>query len=245
MRKMVTFMATLLVSVAFMALAPPSATASDPCGSGSTASRFDGFLQNDHPDHPYEGVSGYIVVQDGQPCGGVVSASNFSSAWVMIASNNRQGWAQVGFWRPSGDTLRWFSQFNDGSGHLETRPSTFSIIGEVGVRHTFRVLWTASCGCERAVIDTTNWAYSTFNPFGTWDAQPWSPQFLGETHSLAADIPGTAGARTAFSAIGGQRYTDDALESMPCILSGLNDNSNRWARAASSCIAFTIWTSVL
>lgn len=78
--------------------------------------------------------------------------------------------------------MRWFSQFHPGYGNYDTRYSSFSISSEYGKRHTFRVLWSYSCNCLRAIIDTTVWDTSNFNPFDSSQAdfgpQPWSPQFL-------------------------------------------------------------------
>jgi hypothetical protein len=225
------------------------------CKSSDQGNWFDGYYMNSSHNLAYEGVSSYIYVQDGSPCAGVANSdSNFSNAWVMIAGHggtSAYGWGQVGFERSWGYPMRWFSQFSNGlTGSdriLETRYSSFSINNQFGVRHTFRVLWASSCGpCLKATIDTTTWDTSSFNPFASSEAnfgpQPWSPQFVGEVGYLEADMPGTPAHHTRWTAMGAQRYTDDALESMPCVLSAENSNPLFWGRTALSCTSFDIWT---
>jgi hypothetical protein len=230
-----------------------SASASGIC---SSSGKFnDGYFYNPNafPGYDFEGASGYIVVRDGNLCVPNSGPQNFTNAWVMIASdpsgNSGSGWSQVGFERTAGYNLRWFAQHAGRVGNyfdITTRYSTFSVNNQVGVRHTFRVLWNYSCYCIRATIDTTNWLDSKFNPFvdTTW-TRPFSPQFAGEAGYRESDMPGLSSARTAFSALGAQRYSDDVLAPLPCIMSGANDNPARWGRLASSCEAFTIWTQVL
>jgi hypothetical protein len=239
-------LASVLLSLSFPTLgvlwADPAAAAGT-C-SGTNTNFFDGYYQIDHPEHPYEGASTFIVVRDGAVCSGVVDSNNFLGGWVMIASGTQgQGYGQVGFDRYAGTTLKWFAEFNDGLGHVADRFSTFSVTNQVGVQHTFRVLWTPACACLHANIDTTNWLNSTFNPFFVgWGPQPWSPQFMDEATWLQTDVPGTPSARTSFSGMGAQRLSDDIIESMPCILSSLN-SSSRWSHSASSCTAVTLWTN--
>lgn len=241
----------LLLASVHAAITSVPAAAADACQVGTQSNYFDGYFQvNSEPRYYYEGSSSYIQVRDGAVCPGIRDIGNFTNAWVMIASNIQggpyNGWGQVGFERTAGYPMRWFSQFYDGYETLETRYSTFSVNNQVGTRHAFRVLWTESCLCLRATIDTTTWAESSFNPFSSeesnWGPQPWSPQFLAETGYLQADVPGRATTRTRWSAMGAQRVSDDRLELMPCVLSGANDNPTRWARAAQSCTGFEVWT---
>jgi hypothetical protein len=252
--RMIVFLLALIVAaVPLTLLRPAPANAARAC-SGSATSYFDGFYYSAsaHPGYNYEGVSGYIRVRDAAICTGSGNAGNPSTSWVMIAGSNADhyDWSQVGFIRRGGDTLRWFSQhgwYSGGNNHLTTRFSTLSVIDQIGVQHTFRVLWSASCLCNRAYIDTTLWSSSPFNPFvdaeSGWGPTPFSPQFAGETKDLNSDITGQPSVHTAFSALGAQRYSDDVLEPLPCIMTGANSNPSRWGRSSSRCDAFDIWTA--
>lgn len=157
------------------------------------------------------------------------------------------GWGQVGFERTVGFSMRWFAQYNSGYfDGLDTRYSTFPVDGQVGIRHTFRVLWNFSCVCLIATIDTTNWLYSQFNPYSSaeanWGPQPWSPQFHEESAWTKSYVPGLASTPVLYSGMGAQRYSDDTLELMPCILSGAIDSSI-WRHHAFSCTSFNAWTA--
>jgi hypothetical protein len=46
---------------------------------------------------------------------------------------------------------------------------------------------------------------------------------------------------TRWTAMGAQRYSDDALESIPCVLSA-KATTPLWGRTALSCASFDIWT---
>jgi hypothetical protein len=108
-------------------------------------------------------------------------------------------------------------------------------------------LWSGGCGCIVMSIDGTEVTQTNFNPFAVWYAGPngdqFSPQFSGETTYTASDIPGVPSAKTAFSAMGAQQFSNDSLGNMPCTLTSVNNNPSRWAKSASSCTAFNIWTS--
>lgn len=229
-------------------LVVPPANAAGTCG--TKGNYFDGF-GGYNPNWRYEGVSGYIVVQDTFICTGATGISNFANAWIMIQGSRDYEWAQVGFERTSGYSLRWFSQFSDGENAFDTRYSTFSIISERGVRHKFRVVWSLSCGtvggaCFRAYIDDNNWDSSVFNPYymNEWGPLPWIPQYTAEMGHRESDVPGNGSNRTDFTGIGAQRVSDNQLELLPCGLTGRNDNSGRWDRDVVTCQAFSVWTSV-
>ena len=215
---------------------------------------YDGFLSPNSSSWTYEGVSSYIYVQDGLTCTGPNSAGpgNFISTWVLVAGQRRGDYAQVGFDRQQNTSLRWFSEYSR-NGNRTVRFGGFNILSERGVRHTFRVLWTAACGgCMRMYIDTTLWDSSTFNPFdavadGGWDTGTspiMRPQFLSEAASRESDVPGNSTDATLYTGMGVQRISDDQIQSVPCGLSGVNDNTARWARSANGCQSFSLWTSV-
>ncbi|MGI5175886.1 hypothetical protein ACQEVZ_06090 [Dactylosporangium sp. CA-152071] len=248
-RMMAMLVVFVLATGAVVVIDENPAAAAGTCG--TQGNYFDGYYYDPDiwPGYSFEGASGYIVVRDGVLCSGAGGIGNFSNAWLMIAGWNRTGaaWSQVGFERTSGSPLRWFSQhaWNNSTGdHLSTRYSTFSIASEVGVRHTFRVLWNSACTCLQAIIDVTVWSNSDFNPFFSsgWGGLPFSPQFSGETGHLETDVPGRSGTRTAFTALGAQQYSNDALVPMPCAMNATT-SSARWGRSASGCDAFSIWTA--
>ena len=250
-RTLVAVFATLLCL--FSPLSAYTAEAAGVCQSYELGHYFDGFIQSANATEAFEGVSSYIYPQNGALCSGsTVAAWNYTNAWVMITGRPGPevtydvGWGQVGFERTVGYPTRWFSQFNDGFRNFRTRYSSFPVDGEFSVRHAFFVTWGAGCHCLQATIDTTPWASSEFNPFNPqqsrFGAQPWSPQFLGETGYVQTDIPGVPTKKVLYTGMGAQRYVDDQLESMPCTLASLNDFPDRWGLSASGCTSFTIWT---
>ncbi|WP_116066511.1 hypothetical protein [Asanoa ferruginea] len=179
---------------------------------------------------------------------------------MMIGSRVSGSYAQVGYIISADHTasggqpatpvgLRWFAQFSSqGGNNLRTWYSGNAQYDQVGVRHAFRVLYTPSCACLRATIDTTNVAQSNFNPFASgsqWGIGPWVPQFAGEVGYLNSDITGSNAKRTRFTRLGAQRVADDVLQPMTCTMIRKNDNTARWKVEASSCDDFDIWTGVL
>lgn len=74
---------------------------------------FNGYQHNApayYPFYDFEALQGYIVVRDGELCGGAFGIGNYTDSWVMIAGSSHDGWSQVGFERTCGYPLRWFSQ---------------------------------------------------------------------------------------------------------------------------------------
>lgn len=237
----------LLISTV-VSLPQPQASASVSTASCSTQGLyFDGFYHDVGTQYRFEGSSGYIFVRDGAVCDGNPTDGNPSTAWNMIAANptasSDNGWAQSGFIRTGLRGLTWFSQAyaQSYSGSLFTRFANYSVEDQVGVRHTFRELYRPSCGCVQMYIDSTVWAQTPFDPYGTW-AYPFDPQFLAEAHYLTSNIPGSPQAPAAYSALGAQLVTNDALIAMPCSKLAANDNPARWGRSASRCDAFKVWT---
>lgn len=138
--------------------------------------------------------------RDGGLCGGSGGFGNFTNSWVMIASSGGLGWSQVGFERTYGYPLRWFSQ-EKSSTSLQTRYSSFNVGSEIGVRHTFRVLWIAECVCLRTYIDTYLWSTAPFNPF--FASSGWGPA------TMESPIPrgnGPFGDGRAGSAVGTDQF---------------------------------------
>ncbi len=216
---------------------------------GSFANRFTGYYHNPDvwPTQDFKGSSGYGVVRTGVLCSGNTGSGNFTNAWVMIAAWDGYGWSQVGWERTYGYPYRWFSQHN-GDGTLATRYSTFPVDSEIGVRHTFRVLWSSSCAsnpCVKAYIDTTLWSSSFFNPFdlaSDWGPRPFSPQFSGEVGFAQSGVTGTPAAHTILSSLGAQRFSDGLVIPMTCTMNATNNNPADWALTAPACDNIQFWT---
>jgi hypothetical protein len=240
--------ATILAS-AFVGAPAEAATAVRAC-QGIFQNRHLGYTHRTdlHPSYHYEGVSAYMTPRPSGVCTGQGGFGNFSGASIMIAEINTGGnyWAQVGYERNGAYTgYRWFSQFMNNTGAPETWYSPNPQTSQLGIQHTFRVLWQPSCDCFRAYIDSTVVDQSSFNPFFTWPTfQPWSPQFFAETGWLESDVPGTPGSPLPFRSLGAQRVTDDVVENMPCTMTSFNDNPARWGQSSSNCQNFTVWTAV-
>jgi hypothetical protein len=225
---------------------------------GGRANYFDGWT--DIPNfnsYAFEGASAYIVNQFGAVCdtdrsapnpGNSTTGTNFTSAWVMIASYNAQGWAQTGITRGYDSPQYEFAEFTPSryTGPFYNRfPSNPSLAN--GVKHAYRALWTSTCACIVMSIDGVEVTQTNFDPYQIWYAGPhgdqFSPEFSGEASYLENDIPGVPYAKTAFEALGAQQYSNIALVPMPCIMAYLNSNPARWAASASNCTNFDIWTS--
>ena len=142
----------------------------------------------------------------------------------------------------TGDTLRWFSQFWSGSGGCCQTWESYHATSQIGVRHTFRTLYEPGCGCLRATVDSTTIDTSNFNPFTWFGDRPWSPQFSEEANYRESYIPGFTATPAAYTGMGAQRYVDDVIESMPCILNLMGPTSPLWGHSSSSCTAVHIYT---
>jgi hypothetical protein len=216
---------------------------------GTNSNYFDGFLQQ-YGTGSYEGAYALLVNQFGAVCDTDKSApnpgsndigSNFTTAWTMIASGNRAGWVQSGFIRGYNSPQYVFSQVYGGGTDLYNRfPANPSLSN--GEENGYGQRYVPSCGCEYSKFNNTVITQSNFNPYANW-AFPFSPQYSGEATYTQNDIPGVPSAQTAFSSMQVQRSSDDVFQSVPCGLLASKIDSSRWARHASSCTAFNIWTS--
>jgi len=224
---------------------------------GTRSNYFDGFYHNTsaHAD-TLEGASAYIVNRFGSVCdtdhsapspGGQTIGTNFTTAWVMIAAYDGNGWAQTGFIRGyNSPQYKWAEFYDPLTGNVYNRfPSSPSLPD--GANHADRALWSSACACIEMSIDGVMLTRTNFNPWVNWYAGPngnqFSPQFAGETTYLASDIPGVPTSKSRIWALGAQQYYGDALVSMPCTLTAINSNPSRWALSAASCTDFSIWTA--
>lgn len=209
-----------------------------PCG--PYGSWFTGYYHNRSSSHQYEGASSYIINGGATVCTTISDQSNMALAWSMVASADAQGWAQSGFAGWPGAGNHWFAQLSpDGHDTLQTWFSSGRI--PVGQQDAYRALYNAACTCVQASVNGAVVLASLWSPYGEW-TRPFIPQFFGEIHRFESNMPGTTAQHTKFWAMGGQRWTDDRLEGMPCTLIGRNDNPSRWLYSASSCTAFDLWS---
>ena len=241
-------------------LTPDVAAAAGTCGTKGVGQTWQTGFYHDpvsFPGNPsYEGASGYIVVRDGDVCTGPNAFNaNFLNAWLMITGQGNT-WAQVGFERNAGQTLTWFAQDVQDPNHDNIlQPGEIatwyyqccSIVNQVGVRHTFQVLYNSPCGCIKMIIDGIAAQSTTYNPYayssGWGSFSAWLPTFAAEAGFPQSDVPGTSGGKTAFTALGAQLVSNDQLVPMSCSMNFVNENPSRWGLSASSCDAINIWTS--
>jgi hypothetical protein len=229
----------------------PSAQASGACS--TQANYFDDYFQAGHPEYQFEGVSAYMVVQDGLWCSPPPSPAytDIVFSWVLIgAQEPNQGWGQVGWMHQRGSHEVWFSQFWDGyNDPLQSNLGTASIAGEHGVRHTFRVLFYPSCGCLHATIDSTLWDVSAFDPYVTsesnWGKFPWRVEYGDETTYQNDDPAGQPDNKVHISGMGAQQESDDSVVSVPCILSVQPPIYEPFSAAhhATSCTVVDVWAA--
>lgn len=240
-----------MVLAALMALlpmgitSPPEAKAAVTCTSYDS-NYWDGFFQgpNDGSNHFYEGASAYIVVRVGAICNPGQDPSSFTAQYVMIGDGDSRGLGQVGTMRRYGYPLRWFAEFDagDGTGFVR-RFSAGGVESEIGKAHAFRVVYGTGCACLVGRVDNYEIGRSSFSPYSKWSSySTWQVEFSGEVTNLASDMPGSASARTKFTGLGGQRVSDDQIESLRADLLYMNDYAPRWAAEAHSRTAFDIWT---
>lgn len=189
----------------------------------------------------------------GPLCAGVSNANNFSASYLGIYDPATDHYFIVGFERTFGYSLRWVAigEYTAGGDRFRVqRYSPFAVDSEVGVRHTFRVLFNSACrgglGCLKAYIDTTLWLDSGFNPFNFfdsgWGSGPWQPRFYSATGYLASSIPGTPTARVPFTSLGAQRVSDLAVVPMPCTMFSFNNKPSAWGLNATDCDDINAWT---
>lgn len=191
----------------------------------------------------YMGSQAYIKTRWGFVCDTDTDPiSNFTNSWSMIASGAFNGWAQSGFERGYGGSLRFFAQqYNGATGSLQTVYGGLTQAGEV---HRYWQQTLNDCPglawCIHSNIDLTRFLTSTFNPFTYW-VQPFSQQFFGETAYRESDMPGRSSSRTSFSDIQVQDYWGNWAPIPSPFLTGYVD-STRWGLQPTSSTSFDIWT---
>lgn len=227
-------------------VAPGSAEATS-CASHTY---WDGYYYPDtlsNITHWGEGDSGTIVTRLNYICPG--SGDHQSSAWVMEQPSDASGYAQAGYWRLPGFTVdHLFAQWA-APGTSVDDDTIFGPSAVDGSTHTYKVQYVASCTCEYMYIDGGFVARTYFNVIANWP-RPWAMALLGEAHSTADDIPGTSTAKTNFTALKKQLYSDDSYANTYC--SGFETDAD-WSPdghypdgvrsgIGADCQSFSVWT---
>ncbi len=133
------------------------------------------------------GTAADIVNRQGAVCDTDTSQNNVSASWSMIAGNAGScQYAQAGFVRWYASPDYFFAQDNDCGGMVDT---TFGASPGYGQTHHYWAQWDSSCSCIHENVGVTIFQSTPWNPYSVWN-EPFSNQWLGETHHLASDMPG-------------------------------------------------------
>ncbi len=148
-------------------------------------------------------VSSYINTREPLTCGnGNVSTS---SIWVMLAAGltTQDGgmFAQSGYLKWAGGFVK-FSEWGQNINNVDP-PQLYG--APTPGNHSYQVRYSPGKHRVNMWIDLVRVDETPFDaalpPPDGWGAQPWSRQYLAETHDLGDDIPGTNGDRAIFSAM--------------------------------------------
>lgn len=243
MRRLVLYV-SLVTLASFLVVAR-----SDPAWAARTCNThgyfFDGFGKRASETYTTYGVSAQVRVQTAIVCEGDPSADNLSTAWTMVSSHQRGGWAQTGFIRWYHHDTVHYSQYRRGPSYpLMTRFGNTSL--SPGETHQYWTLRTSSTGCPSTTqclighIDQTTWFYTPFDPVGEWST-PFLQFYSGETHYLEANIPGVDSAKTGFNYM---QYVNGNNQwvTQPCAMDVYNDHPYRWTNETVDCNWRRIWT---
>lgn len=149
---------------------------------------FDGFFSDNDP----VGAATHITDRQIFLCG---ASTSDASAWVMLAGNQGNEYAQVGFGRSDGQGERTFSEWH-GTVSNWAREYHFGVFS-AGTDHAYKVRYSESKQAMQMLIGSDVVDKTPFDPKSNWH-RPWTGQFLGETHWTGDDVPGTPGHRTDF-----------------------------------------------
>ena len=190
----VTFAATGIL-LAF----PTTSSAVGTCGtSATTNNRGVATTQNEYQD-----VWSWIVTKSPQLCTGTAGGGTpFSYAWVMLASNDTNNWAQVGPASWAGvlgreTTFQWTDNGNP-------QPPVFHPAAALGTAPSYEVAYISSSGKTRMTGNGYIEEISV-NPFASW-ARPINAQVAGETNYCGSNLPGTQASPEEFRDIAGVQY---------------------------------------
>lgn len=240
--------AAVLVAAAFAGgtILLPQAASAAIYQCGIYGSRWTGWTTADHsgpqPSSGIEGSSSYIYTNyqsnlcstDDDP------DYNFSLSYNMVYDASRDNYAQAGtFWGYGLPCVYSFVEQTQ-SNHQPFRE--LIACTNDGERHAYRNLMTGQYNVTSSV-DGINYMISSYNPFALWDS-PFDIQFMGETKYLQSDVPGIESSKEQFTAMGVQRYDDDALVTTcgNAILAPFAGTPGRYATDSVSCKHVRTWT---
>lgn len=251
-----------VIAVLLVLMVPDLAVAArTPCGS------FGNFFSGHGRAESSHGVKASIERVKPAICGdksGSTAWSMISGAWGGTNSDcsgplDPDGLAQVGYGRFGSD-----SPGDDAGFHVFSQWFVYNPNSVSGVRvHTkggtkpnetdvYKVLYNATAGRLEMLVGGNLRARTDFDPAVYWlnpscGTTIWSPQFYGETHHKASDVPGTDSDRVAFAALrkrdreGNWEYFDSGAPSW----SGEDSGTRYEFSWVTTNREFKIWTDPL
>ena len=237
--------ATLLVTAVFTVdFSAPAAAAIANCGTSANEQVGWGsqFYNGTQPEL-VEGSSSYIITRTAALCttdknGG----TNFSTAWNMVYAG--QGYAQAGTMYRYGASCiyAWSEQSLNG-----TFTDYNSGCTGAGATHAYRNLFVITNGVYhiQSSVDGKNIHTTSWDPLSYWTV-PYQVAFTGETWYSASDVPGTSGAKTNFTAMGVQRFSDNSLVTScgnVALAAYKYAGASRYSTNDTSCSYVSVWTN--
>jgi hypothetical protein len=211
---------------------------------------FDGYGFGPHDSY---GVSAFIVVRSSTPCSPTPSGgTNFTVAWVLLASNALQGYAQSGFYKSpeAGGFTRPYVEYkkNGLTGFSRTLFGTHFFAGE---QHKFTVRFTSTCNvpspgfCLAMELDNTALDRTPFNPEVEWVNRPWHNQYSLEASYQGSDVAGSPTSKTNYTNMVYQDAPAQSWSDEPCGYTFLVPEKVRADRehAATHCHSANFWTT--
>lgn len=240
----------IVAAPALVALAPP-AGAVGTCSSSNSGNFFAGYLGYTTPPASWaqtpEGASGYIDTRPGHVCSNYVYPYTFDTAWVMVAYQSGNQYAQSGYMydgRPGHLCNEYFTEYflNDGTNFHRSLSDGCAPDNQ---RHPYYVQYTGSAGpyppcCGAMRLNA--YGLITVAPFDPWQ-RSWSfdPQYFGEVDHTANDVPGSLSAPAYFSGMGIQSVSSGTFVPVPCYLQKAVDTT-RYHATATACDDTAVWT---
>lgn len=197
--------ALLLLVGGFLAVAGvtsgPAAAARADCGGNGTPVFYFAGMTTQETTVAIRGVSASFIDAGDYLCSSITDSTNDVSSWTLVGSNSNpsnEGWAQSGqHYRWGEPCNRFFAQ------SVYNYPSTAPVTTEgpcvvTGATHLAWSQYDTGCACEKMLIDNALIAQTPWNPKITWASLQWQAQYMGETHYIGTDIPGTTSLHTHF-----------------------------------------------
>ena len=168
------------------------------------------------------------------------SSVNRGMAWAMFygTSGGVSVWTQVGYKHVYGFVSRHYSQYNTGSGAVNTYVS--STFPSTGSTYLYHAEWQSSCGCHKNIVGAlviSSVTHSTWSsPRGAW--------FGEASYSDSNDVPGTLADEAHFSSVSVQPSSSStSFTLVPSSNITGYTQSPRYFKSSYSGSAFDIWTA--